>query len=446
MRALAFVVLIGCSGSTEDPSAPPPSDAGDDGEVAVPVTDSAPGDTGGDTVVEPPAKVRFPFGAVHSPMTPEVTARMRAIVDATPHRKDVFAKVGASNTVNTNFLHCFAGADVRLDKYADLEPTRAFFKKTLADATRTSFDRTSLAATVGWGAARPIAGDPTPIEQEVAAIKPAFAIVMLGTNDTYATGVFPFERNLGLVVDALVKEQVAPVLTTIPQRTDTAEAAALVPEMNAIIRAVAQHRAVPLIDLAEVLEPLDGYGLASDGIHLQVYSSGGAHGCWLTPAGLTEGMNQRNLVTLQALDRLRKFVLDRAAPEPRPAAIEGNGTWSAPFRIDAVPFADHASTTDGVDETDRYPCGSADESGPEIVYRIDLSAPTRLRIRVFADDGVDVDVHWLDGATASTCTARADRLLDVDAAAGSHRIAIDSFVSSGTPRAGKFRLTVLPRP
>jgi hypothetical protein len=216
--------------------------------------------------------------------------------------------------------------------------------------------------------------------------------------------------------------------------------------MNAIIRAIAQHRAVPLIDLAEALEPLDGFGLASDGIHLQVYASGGAHGCWLTPAGLTEGMNQRNLLTLQALDRLRTFVLDRAAPEARPAAIEGSGTWTSPFTIDAVPFADHGTTLGSVDEVDRYPCGSQDESGPEVVYRIDLSAPAKLRVRVFADDGVDVDLHWLDGATASTCTARADRLLDIDAAAGSHRLVVDTYVSGGTARAGNFRLTVLPRP
>lgn len=445
MRALvATALLLGCSGSADEPALPT-SDAGDDAPMDTgTTTDGAPGPDGDAT--EPPAKVRYPYGPLHSALTPEVLARMRSIVDASPHRRDVFAKVGASNTVNTNFLHCFAGTDVRLGMYSDLEPTRAFFKTTLADATRTSFDRTSLAATVGWGAARPIAGDPSPIEQEVTAIKPAFAIVMLGTNDTYDAGVSPFERNLGLVVDALIKEQVAPVLTTIPQRTDTEAAAALVPEMNAIIRAVAQHRAVPLVDLALALEPLDAFGLAGDGIHLQVYTSGGAHGCWLTPEGLTEGMNQRNLLTLQALDRLRRFVLDRAEAEPRPPAIAGSGTWTTPFAIDAVPFVDHASTTGAVDEVDRYPCGAQDESGPEVVYQVNLAAPTKLRIRVFVDDGVDVDLHWLDGAAASTCTARADRLLDVDAAAGSHRIVVDTFVSGGAAKPGNFRLTVLPRP
>jgi hypothetical protein len=446
MLRYAALVLLGCGSTdavvneTQDSEA---QDAESDTEL-----DAARPDVVVDTsdAATPSAKVRYPYGALHSPFTPEVAARMRAIVATSPHRKDVFAKVGDSNTVNTNFLHCFNGSDVRLDTHGDLEPTRAFFRKTLADGARTSFDRVTLAATVGWGTAKPIAGDPTPIEQEVAAIKPAFAVVMLGTNDTYEAGVSPFEKNLGLVVDALVKEQVAPILTTIPQRSDTAVAAALVDEMNAVIRAIAEHRAVPLIDLAAALEPLPEYGLASDGIHLQVYSMGGAHGCWLTPAALTEGMNQRNLLTLQGLDRLRRFVLESAMPEARPPAVAGTGGWMTPFAIDAVPFTDHHTTAGGADEVDKYPCGSQDESGPEVVYRIDLDKPAKLRIRVFADEGADVDLHWLDGATAATCTARGDRLLDVDAMAGSHRVVVDTFATGGIAKSGGYRLTILPRP
>jgi hypothetical protein len=157
-------------------------------------------------------------------------------------------------------------------------------------------------------------------------------------------------------------------------------------------------------------------------------------------------MNQRNLLTLQALDRLRRYILDGAPAEARPVAIAGVGTWASPYVVDAIPFVDHASTTAGIDEVDRYPCGSQDESGPEVVYQVDVAAPTRLRIRVFVDDGVDVDLHWLDGAAASTCTARADRLLDVDATAGRHRLVVDTFATGGTPKPGNFRLTVVPLP
>ncbi len=451
--ALSLAFAIGCGSADDAPAAvgdagsDAPDDAQPDAAAEAPEAATDAGtDASTDAETGPVGPTRYPHDATHSPMSAAVVARAQAVVDASPHRKDVFAKVGASNTVNTNFLHCFAGSDVKLGAHAALEPTRAFFRATLADATRTSFDRTSLAATVGWGAGKTIAGDPSPIEQEVDAIRPAFAVVLLGTNDTYPAGVHPFERNMRGVVDALLGLGVLPILTTIPPRSDTVEAAELVPEMNAVVRAVAQARQVPFVDLYASLLSLPDLGLSGDGIHLQVYASGGAHGCWLTPEGLGEGMNVRNLLTLEALDRVKRFVLDDAPPEPAPKALEGAGTWTAPYAIDALPFVDDRSTAASTtDEVDLYPCGSQDESGPEIVYRVDLGAPAKLRIRVFADDGADVDLHWLDGETAATCTARADRLLDVDAAAGSHRLVVDTFVASGSPKPGGYRLTIVPR-
>ncbi|MEO7097465.1 MAG: SGNH/GDSL hydrolase family protein, partial [Polyangiales bacterium] len=307
------------------------------------------------------------------------------------------------------------------------------------------FDRTSLSATVGWGAAKTIAGDPSPIAQEIMVIHPALAVVMLGTNDTYPTGVDPFERNLRANVDKLLAFGVLPIVTTIPQRSDTAEAIALLPEMNAIIRAVAQAKQVPFIDLAAALAPLPGYGLASDGIHLQVYSSGGAHGCWFTPDALKLGMNQRNLLTLTALDRVRRYVLERSAgAEPAPASLAGKGVWLDPLVVDAIPFVDDRDPrTDGIDQTDAYACGTQDESGPEVVYRVELAAAAKLRIRVFSDEGADLDVHWLDGEGASSCTARADKMLDVDAKAGVHRLVVDTFSSGGVAKVGRYRLTLV---
>jgi len=454
MRALfaLALVLIGCGSEPEGepPQNVTPDDTGGDGVAPLdvgtdtPAPDGGPLDAGTDASTGP-QKVRYPYGPLHSPMTQEVVAHLAALVAATPFRKDVFAKIGDSNTVNTNFAQCFAGTDVKLGTYPELDAARQFFKKTLADGTRTSYDRTTLAAVIGWSTLKPATGSPSPIEQEVAAIKPAFAVVMLGTNDTYATGVQPFDRALRLVVDQLEGLKVAPVLTTIPPRDDTAEATALVPEMNAIVRAVAQSKSVPLVDLEAPLMKVPQHGLASDGIHLQVYYSGGAHGCWLTTEGLGEGHNWRNLLTLQALDRLERFVLDKELPEPRPAAVTGKGTWAAPYVIDALPFVDHGSTIGGADTANVYACSSADESGPEIVYEITLATAQRLRARVLTDDGVDLDLHWLEGTTASTCTARADKILDVDAKPGTHRIVVDSYATGGMVKAGGYRLTVLTR-
>ena len=92
----------------------------------------------------------------------------------------------------------------------------------------------------------------------------------------------------------------------------------MVGEMNGSARAVPQSRQVPVLDISGACDGHVDYGLASAGIHLQIYSDGGAHACWLDASGLTEGMNQRNLLTLEALDRARRFLLEDESPEPRP--------------------------------------------------------------------------------------------------------------------------------
>src|SRR5262245_50386931 len=50
-----------------------------------------------------------------SPATEALAAHWRSIAGRKARTEDVFAKIGASNTVNTNFLHCFAGSNVDLD-------------------------------------------------------------------------------------------------------------------------------------------------------------------------------------------------------------------------------------------------------------------------------------------------------------------------------------------
>lgn len=144
------------------------------------VTPSGPGDL---------LAVRYPAGALHSPLSAEVVARAGAVLAGSTGRRDVFAKVGASNTVSAGFFHCYAGSDVMWGASAALQPTRDYFLRTLADGSVDSFDRNSLAATVGWQASDALQGSPTPLAQEIAAIRPAFAIVLFGTNDSFAAGV-----------------------------------------------------------------------------------------------------------------------------------------------------------------------------------------------------------------------------------------------------------------
>ncbi|MSP60279.1 MAG: SGNH/GDSL hydrolase family protein [Myxococcales bacterium] len=397
-----------------------------------------------DLAMASPQRARYPAGMLHSPVSPWVASHLGAVLAKSPGRKDVFAKVGASITVSTNFLHCFAGGDVKLDQYAALEPSRAWWKKTSADGVHTSFDRASLAAVVGWSAGKPLQGNPSPLEQEVAAIKPAFAVVMLGTNDTYVQGIYPFEKNLLAVVDGLLARGVVPLVSTIPPRGDTLEANALVPEMNAIIRAVAQARQVPFLDLWQTLVKLPAYGLAGDGVHLQAYVSGGVHACWLTPPALQAGMNRRNLITLEALDRARRLLVDGGPADAEGPPLVGDGTWKSPLTVDALPFVDDRDTAKSTTSVAAvYSCGAQNEGGPEVVYRVQLAQAAKLRARVFVDDGVDVDLHWLDGPAPDRCLARADKQLDVQAGPGTYWLVADTFVSGGVARSGAYRLTLV---
>lgn len=390
--------------------------------------------------------IRYPPGLRHSPLARHVIENNKTILASGTGRQDVFAKVGDSNTVNTGFLSCLSGNDIKLDTHTALQPSIDYFAKTLADGTKTSFNRTTLAAKVGWSSGDLLTGMPNPTEQELTAITPAFAVVMLGTNDTYPQGVEPFGNNMLRIVDQLMARGVVPLLTAIPQRSDTAQAAALVPEMNAIVRAVAQARQVPMLDLFGALEPIPDFGLVSDGIHLQSYSMNGSHSCWFDANGLTEGMNQRNLMTLEALDRARRFFLQDESPEPRPADLVGEGTWEKPFEIDALPFVDNRDTMQSqTSVAGTYSCSAANEKGPEIVYRLQLDTPKNLRIRVIDAGTVDIDVHFMkDPGGADQCLSRSDKVLDVMAGPGTYWISADTFVNAaGEVLAGPYLLTVL---
>ena len=69
------------------------------------------GEEGGDDDDDGPARY---FATDHSPLTRSLVERLRSIRGAHPElADDVFAKVGASNTVNTGFVTCFDGSSDR---------------------------------------------------------------------------------------------------------------------------------------------------------------------------------------------------------------------------------------------------------------------------------------------------------------------------------------------
>ncbi len=400
----------------------------------------------------------YPEGPIHSPITPSVAARLGAIAaEGGDLQPDVFMKVGDSMTVDSNALTCFSNGRVDLGAWPELEATRQLFLG--GDAAGSDpFARTSEAAEIGrtarW-ALTPDSSGAAPVEQELAAVAPQLAVIQYGTNDmqqgsTFESALWGFGESAMALVDWHIAQGVIPLLLTIPSRGDRADADAWVPVYNATLRGIAQTRQIPLIDLHAALEGADSGGLAGDGIHLSTWRDGGvSRGCVFTDAGLAAGNNQRNLAILQGLDRVRAAVIEGdQALDPPGAAPVGDGSPRAPVEIQRLPFADQRDTRASIwSGLDRYTgCNSnADESGPEVFYRLTTDTPLRVRALVFARGDADIDLHLLDDtATAEGCVTRAHRTFTATLAPGTWHFVLDTFVSGGQALAGEYLFVLLP--
>jgi len=411
-----------------------------------------------DTMMPPPeGPARYATDRTHSPLSPWVVDRLRSLRDGASGPDDhVFAKIGDSITVSVQFLHCFASSDpdlLDLSEQADATSLQAaidHFSVAVTGGTET-WNRESIASTVGWSAFSALAGDPSPLDQELAALNPRVAVVMFGTNDIGIDNLEGYAGDMLDIVDQLLARGTIPILSTIPPRDDDPAADAKVPLYNGVVRGIAQGRQVPLVDLHRELAVLPYHGLGPDGVHPTVHrtTGGAARGCWFTRSALEHGYNVRNLLTLQALDRVRRHVL-LDAPEPAPdppfSPIQGDGSPTSPFVIDALPFNDLRSTADSPHrDNDSYGCSpETDESGPELSYRLQLDAAGRIRAAVHDRGSVDVDLHVLDasGDPSTGCLARDHRVVELDLDAGEYVIVVDTYVSGGSELSGEFLLTV----
>jgi hypothetical protein len=395
----------------------------------------------------------YPSGRILSPLSPSVVEHLRAISwSGVGLQDDVFMKIGASSTVSGSNLHCFGGPHVDLDDYSDLQPTIDFFL--LGDAAGTSpFERETLAAKIGMSAGWAITGSPSPVEAEIDAIAPSYALVHYGTNDmgqglTYKSAIWKFGGRLLELTDLLISEGIVPVLMSITSRGDVEAADRWVGSYNAVIRGIAQSRQIPFIDLHHALQPLEGQGLAGDGIHLNTFKKDGAYRpCIFTPEGLAFGMNMRNLISLMGLDALRWLLVWNEEVVDAPVTLKGSGNHADPFIVPPLPFADRRDTASGGSSmlANYVGCNAEqDESGPEYVYRINVDKETRIRAMVFDRDDVDIDIHLLDSTgTEAGCLARDHQILEGTLPPGSYHFVLDTFVSSGVMKSGEYIFVIL---
>jgi hypothetical protein len=120
------------------------------------------------------------------------------------------------------------------------------------------------------------------------------------------------------------------------------------------------------------------------------------------------------------------------------------GAACKPIPIDAFPFTDARDTAEAPsDATDSYGCAPATgEAGGEWFYRIVLNEPAMITAALddVPGDGVDVDLHLLDGAS---CLTRDNVVVGRFLAAGTYTLVADTWSSSaGAEFPGPYTLTV----
>jgi hypothetical protein len=244
-----------------------------------------------------------------------------------------------------------------------------------------------------------------------------------GTNDVrFGRSVAAFGADLWTIVDHQIARGAIPVLSTMPAMHGDPDANARIPLFNRVIRAIAQGRSLPLVDLHLALSTLPNEGISSDGIHPETAPAGG---CALTDDALRYGYNLRNLLSLQALDRARRACsgepIDASAPRR-----QGTGSHADPF-VGQLPLVDLADTRTGEAGLASYPGCGVTASGREIVYRLELPAATAIDAFVVGNAPVDVDVAILGGTLdAASCVAGGDLSASATVGPGTVYVVVDS--------------------
>lgn len=225
---------------------------------------------------------------------------------ASGKQMNMFAKVGDSITVSPAYLTPLGYGVYDLGTFEHLQHVLDYF----GTGEESAFYRSSAAVYTGWSTRDVLNvkraqrfGCPqgyTPLACEYGTKRPAFALIMLGTNDATIMDVTEFEANLNQIVEVTIGADIVPVLSTVPPLLLTSFDEK--PFNHAIIR-VAQTHDISVINYWLAMQPLPNYGMSSDMVHPSAPANN-AGTTLFTGEYIQYGYTMRNLVTLQGLDLL----------------------------------------------------------------------------------------------------------------------------------------------
>jgi hypothetical protein len=236
-------------------------------------------------------------------------------------RANVFTRVGDSNTTSGGFMNPIGmrGDFCDFGAYSYLQETVDFFSLSPQAGEANSFDSFSVAAVNGlgtaaaldpfWADAAQCQSNESPLGCEYRLVRPSVAVIMLGLMDVENFEADESREYMRDIMDFSIEQGVIPVWTTFPVLADNE------PDhpswerslyFNAAILDVIEVYQTPLINLWAAVQPLLDNGIGPDRIHL-AHEVGSF--CAFTGAEQRIGGTLRNLLTLQALDLLRRDVL-----------------------------------------------------------------------------------------------------------------------------------------
>lgn len=236
------------------------------------------------------------------PVIPAVTGRAIEIYRAglalgnNPH---AYSKIGDSETVTDRFLVPFDGdpRNYSLGKYTSLQFVVDYFHGShgrISIASGIGFNTGSILTPL-WSNRKLCEINETPLACEIRIHRPAYALILLGTNDVPHQETF--EANMRSILDDLIEKGVVPILAT---KADNLEGNY---SINATIVRLAYEYDIPLWNFWLAVQPLPSHGLEMGLAHLTW-----ARPFFDDPVRMEMAGPWRNLTALQALDAVSRGV------------------------------------------------------------------------------------------------------------------------------------------